>query len=510
MSEFLKPLINKVVYSKTYAKLKKTFIDLRKRFSDKIVSILIANLTIIAFQLIYLKLRYVFVNSQIPFWYTRMWGDYQLADKVWLYLFPAAGLLILVAGLVFTVPIRRYYVRYGVNLIGVITIGANVLLTYSLLRIIFKASVPFEPIINPIHLDLLVPAFIAFMLMHFVLPRFIKYAQERDIVTSPEIHTHPGMLLSEPSARGGGFVYGIAFLILAMIFVGFSPNLVVFYVALFLISLLGMLDDYQNTHPETKFRFLENPYIRLGLLFLIVSIISVSGTKIFSISSPFGEGILFFNSQVISAIITTIWIVWVLNVLSWSNGIDGQYTGIVGIASILIVLLALRFDPLKIVDMKVAMLAAISAGLALGFVKFTWHPSKILWGFGAISAGLVLAVLSILINSKILPSIIIILVPFLDAFVTVVRRIIQKKNPLKGDRGHLHHILISRGWGIRKIALFYWITTALFGIIGYLTAEKLTIQMGLILVGLVAFVLIILNIRLKKDMIVSEGSLPES
>jgi len=510
MNEILKPLISKVVYSKNYAKFKKTLGDLRKRFSDKIVGILVANSVIILFQLIYLKLRYVFVNSQVPFWYTRMWGDYQLVEKSWLYLFPIAALLILVTGLIFTIPIRRYYVRYGVTLVGIFTISSNALLTYSLLRIIFKASAPFEPLINPTYLDLLIPAFVAFMSMHFILPRFIKYAQERDIVTSPEIHSHPGMLLSEPSARGGGFVFGIAFLILAIIFVGFPPKLFAFYVALLLISLLGILDDYQNTHPETQFRLLENPYIRLGLLFLVVAIMSVSGTKIFSISSPFGSGILLFNSQIISAIITTFWIVWVLNVLSWSNGIDGQYAGIVGIASILIVLLALRFVPLEIEDMKVAMLAAISAGLALGFVKFTWHPSKILWGFGAMSAGLVLAVLSILINSKVLTSIIVILIPFLDAFVTVIRRLLQRKNPLKGDRGHLHHILLNRGWGIRKIALFYWITTIIFGGIGYLTADKLTIQMGLTLVGLVAFVIIILNLRFKKDIMPLGDSLPEN
>ena len=502
-------MINKVIYSKNYIKFKKTIGDLKKRFSDKIIGILVANSAIIIFQLIYLKLRFIFVNSQVPFWYTRMWGDYQLVEKSWLYLFPIAAFLIMAVGLIFTIPIRRYYVRYGVTLVGIFTISSNILLTFSLLRIIFKASAPFEPVINPTYLDLLIPAFVAFMSMHFVLPRFIKYAQERDIVTSPQIHSHPGMLLSEPSARGGGFVYGIAFLVLAIVFVGFPPKLIVFYIALLLISLLGILDDYQNTHPETQFRFLENPYVRLGLLFLVVSMISVLGTKIFSISSPFGGGVLLFNSQIISGIITTFWIVWVLNVLSWSNGIDGQYAGIVGIASILIVLLALRFVPLKVEDMRVAVLAAISAGLALGFVKFTWQPSKILWGFGAMSAGLVLAVLSILINSKVLTSIIIILIPFLDAFVTVVRRLIQRKNPLRGDRGHLHHILLNRGWSIRRIALFYWITTIIFGGIGYLTAEKLTIQMGLTMVGLVAFVLVMLNLRFKKDIIAPEDSLPE-
>ena len=188
-----------------------------------------------------------------------------------------------------------------------------------------------------------------------------------------------------------------------------------------------------------------------------------------------------------------------LNVLSWSNGIDGQYAGIVGVASFIILLLALRFDPLESVHKRVALLAAISVGTSFGFVKYTWHPSKVLWGFGAVGAGLVLSVLSILVNAKIITSIIIILIPFLDALITAVRRILQGKNPLKGDRGHLHHILMRRGWSVRKIAIFYWVTAALFGLFGYLTADKNTLQLGLILTGVVAFILVLLNLRLKEE-----------
>jgi len=509
MNETLKIFTNKIVYGKLFVKLKTTIEGLKKRFSDKIVSIAITNAILIAFQIIYLRLRFSYINSQVPFWYTKMWGDYQLADKVWLNLFPIVSLGILLIGLAFTIPIKRYFIRYGLTLIGTVTISANFLLTASLVRIVFKASAPFEPLVNPLYLDLIVPAIMSFILVQFILPRFISYAKDKDVVTSPTIHSHPGMLLSEPSARGGGFVYGIAFLVLSAIFVGFPVGLIPFYVALFLISVLGFVDDYQNTHPETKLRLLENPYVRLGLLLLIVSMVSALGTKIFSVSNPFG-GILLFNSQIVSIIITTIWITWFLNVLSWSNGIDGQYAGIVGVASVLIILLALRFDPLGIEDKRVAIMGAISAGLCLGFIRFTWHPSKILWGFGAMSAGLVLAFLSILSSSKILTSVIIILIPFLDAFVTVLRRLLQGKSPLKGDRGHLHHILLDRGWNVRKIAVFYWITTAFFGGLGYLTAEKLTLQMGLTLVGVVAFVLVVLNLRFKKEIIAPDNPLPEN
>ena len=508
MNDTIKIFTNKIVHGKLFIKLKNTIEDLKKRFSDRIVSMAVTNAILIGFQVIYLRLRLEYVNSQVPFWYTKMWGDYQLADKVWLNLFPIISSAILLVGLAFTIPIKRYFIRYALNIVAVATVVANLLLTASMVRIIFKASAPFEPLISPLYLDLLVPALLSFILVQFVLPRFISYAKDKDIVTSPSIHSHPGMLLSEPSARGGGFVYGIAFLALSAIFVGFPIGLLPFYAALFLISILGIVDDYQNTHPETKLRLLENPYIRLGLLLVIVSIVSALGAKIFSVSNPFG-GILFFNSQIVSIIITTVWITWFLNVLSWSNGIDGQYAGIVGVASVLIILLALRFDPFEIEDKRVAIMGAISAGLCLGFIKYTWHPSKILWGFGAMSAGLVLAFLSILSSSKILTSVIIILVPFLDAFVTVLRRLLQGKSPLKGDRGHLHHILLDRGWNIRKIAVFYWVTTAVFGGLGYLTADRLTLQMGLTLVGIVAFVLVMLNLKFKKEIIAPKDNLPE-
>mgnify|MGYP001410879056 CR=1 FL=1 len=196
MKDSIKAFLHRFSNSKTFVKFKKTIEDLRKRFSETITSIVITNLILIVFQAIYLKLRLTYVNAQIPFWYTRLWGDYQLADKSWLYLFPAASLVIFLLGLLFTLPIKRYYIKHGVTLVGIFTIGANFLLTASMVRIIFKASVPFEPLINPLYLNLLVTALLSFILVQFLLPRFIEFAKERDIVTSPSIHAHPALLLS--------------------------------------------------------------------------------------------------------------------------------------------------------------------------------------------------------------------------------------------------------------------------------------------------------------------------
>ncbi len=494
--------------TRLFSKFDLTIQDIKRRFFSVITTFIFVNLAIILFQFFYLQFRYEYINDLVPFWYTRTWGDLQFGRKEFLYFIPSISLFTTFIGLLLTVPVKRYYMRFALPLISYLTTIANLLLSFALVRIILSASVPFEPFVPPLYVEIFVPGVLAFLLSQFVLPQFIKYAQDHDLMTNPTLHQHPGMLLSEPSARGGGFVYGVLFILLAVIYVGFPSNLLAFYLALLLLSLLGYMDDYQNTHPETKLRILENPFIRLVFLFFIVSIVSTLGTRIFAISNPLG-GIMPIDSTIISAVITTVWIVWVLNVLSWSNGIDGQYAGIIGVASVLLVLLALRYEVITLEHKRVAVLAALSAGLSLGFIRFTWHPSKIMWGFGAMSAGLVLSVLSILISSKIITSMVIILIPFMDASVTVVRRILQGKNPLKGDRGHLHHLLLNRGWSVRKIAIFYWVNTAFFGYLGYLTADKLTIQAGLTIAGIAGFILILLNLKLRKDIIAMKNPLPD-
>ncbi|MFH1295313.1 MAG: hypothetical protein ABIH84_01920, partial [bacterium] len=86
----------------------------------------------------------------------------------------------------------------------------------------------------------------------------------------------------------------------------------------------------------------------------------------------------------------------------------------------------------------------------------------------------------------------------------IVRRLVQGKNPLKGDRGHLHHLLLERGWSPQKVAVFYWIATAFFGLVALASAENSTALATLTLGGLVAAIIILLNVsaqfkKSKKD-----------
>jgi UDP-GlcNAc:undecaprenyl-phosphate GlcNAc-1-phosphate transferase len=155
----------------------------------------------------------------------------------------------------------------------------------------------------------------------------------------------------------------------------------------------------------------------------------------------------------------------------------------------------LHFDPAQKDMME---LAAIVAGASLGLLPYSWHPSQIMWGFGAISAGIILAALSVVSQAKIATSIIVLTVPFLDGAITITRRMLSGKSPLKGDKGHLHHLLLERGWSVKKVAVFYWVTTALFGIAGIYASDRDPILTALTGIGVVAFVIITLNFNYRE------------
>jgi UDP-GlcNAc:undecaprenyl-phosphate GlcNAc-1-phosphate transferase len=86
----------------------------------------------------------------------------------------------------------------------------------------------------------------------------------------------------------------------------------------------------------------------------------------------------------------------------------------------------------------------------------------------------------------------------MDGLITIIRRILNKQNPFKGDRGHLHHLLLNRGWSVSQIALFYWITTAILGLIAIYSSEKDLPLLVLTLGGVISFGIIMLNLKLDK------------
>lgn len=298
-------------------------------------------------------------------------------------------------------------------------------------------------------------------------PLTITLAKKYKLLDDPKLRPHPAHIHKRVIPRAGGLPIFLGITLSILIFSGFSQVNIAIILALTILLVVGLLDD-----ALIDFK----PATRLILQFIPAVIAVASGIGIDFVTSPFG-GILrldtwqfdFFGFQinVIADLFAIIWIVWIQNCVNWSKGVDGQMPSITLVAFLTIGFVSLNFLNLGDQNQYLpTILAFICAGSSLGFLFFNWHPAKILPGFsGSTILGFMIAVLSIFSSAKLAIALLVLLVPATDFFYTFFRRILEKKSPLKGDRKHLHHLLLRRGLTPPQISLLYGLSCAILGLL---------------------------------------------
>lgn len=344
------------------------------------------------------------------------------------------------------------------------------------------------------------PFFTAFLITTLLTPISIIIIKKFGLLDDPTVHKHSAIIHKIPIPRGGGLPLFFGALLTSLIFIHFNSTLVAIFFASFLALAIGLIDDKLNAQAKDV-----SPYLRFFINILTAIIVVASGVSIHFITSPFGTGILHFDSiklgipntsfyLLLSDIISVIWLIWVMNMINWSKGVDGQMPGIVAISAIVIGLLSLKLNPTGAGNFVDAKLSFIIAGSALGFLIYNFYPAKIFPGYGATSLYLLLGVVSILSSAKLATAILVMGIPTVDAVFTIIRRLINKKSPFHHDKKHLHHILLNLGYNQRQIALFYWCISALLGIISLSLESKSKIFAIIMVVVVTGGVLLFLHI----------------
>jgi UDP-GlcNAc:undecaprenyl-phosphate/decaprenyl-phosphate GlcNAc-1-phosphate transferase len=312
--------------------------------------------------------------------------------------------------------------------------------------------------------------FMSAVVAAFGLSALVRYVYiKRGWVDNPADKKQRKVVHTYPVPRGGGLAIFGAILLVGAFFLDVDKHLAGILLGAGILALMGFLDDVADI----------NPYLRLlGGLLAALAVVGV-GIGIAYITNPFGEGVIHLSHPqvvldflgrtrtiwILADALALVWIVWCMNMINWSKGLDGQLPGVVVIAAIVIGLLSLRFGE-DVTQWSVTVLSAITAGAFLGFLPWNWFPQKMMPGYGGGTlGGYFLAVLSILSGAKLATLILALAVPMLDAIFVIARRISQGKSPVWGDDGHLHHRLLKVGWGKRRIALFYWGVTLITGLL---------------------------------------------
>jgi UDP-GlcNAc:undecaprenyl-phosphate/decaprenyl-phosphate GlcNAc-1-phosphate transferase len=225
------------------------------------------------------------------------------------------------------------------------------------------------------------------------------------------------------------------------------------------ITLVGALDD----------RFEIPPLVKLAGQIVAAVIVVHYGVAVKAITLPFVGTLAFPNAGVTNAgpVLTVIGLVAMMNVVNFSDGVDGLAAGVCMIIAAAMTVIA--FD---LGRQQPGVLAAITAGVALGFLVFNFPPASSFMGdCGANLLGLLMGVITVeaavktaAVVSFVLP-LILLAVPFLDTTFVVLKRLKYRQPIYRPDSEHFHHRMARIGFSSRRtIAYLYAWTLMLAGL----------------------------------------------
>jgi len=161
-------------------------------------------------------------------------------------------------------------------------------------------------------------------------------------------------------------------------------------------------------------------------------------------------------------LLTLIGLVGMMNVINLIDGVDGLAAGVCVISAVTLAIIALSLD-----RTGAAVLAALTGGAALGFLRHGFPPASSFMGdTGSNLLGYLLGVIAIegalktnAVVALFLP-LLVLAVPILDTGFVVAKRIKYRRPIYEADRWHFHHRMANIGFSQRRTLayLYGWAT----------------------------------------------------
>ncbi len=326
--------------------------------------------------------------------------------------------------------------------------------------------------------DIAIAFLLAFIITFMTTPYTIKIAPKIGAVDVPKdkrrMHKKAMPKFGGPAVILG-FIVSVIYLLIVMstektITLNgkeqYGMKLLGMFLGIIVISIFCVIDDIRTIKPLTKLT---------GQI--IAAIVAVSfGIRIEDIALPFFEIAEF--GEALSIIVTILWIVGVTNAINLIDGLDGLSTGISVISAIsLLIIFVLNGSPM----ISIVLVASL-AGALVGFLPFNFAPAKTFIGdTGSNFLGFSLSIISILGVAKtytiaviVLPLIVLGL-PIFDTIWAIIRRLIKGKSIkaiFKADKGHLHHIIVSKGFSQKQAVIILYGISATFGIFAVILLDS--------------------------------------
>ncbi len=318
-----------------------------------------------------------------------------------------------------------------------------------------------------------------------------------DVPSDPrKVHTDPVPTLGGIAMIGGFLAaFGIASLLPAYrdVFSATSEPLGLL-IGVGLIGVIGILDDTIGLPPTVK---------------MAGQILASLGPVLFGIQLVYawvpGLREVVTMAPDLGLPLTVLLMVSMINAVNFIDGLDGLAAGVVAIASIAFFAFTVVSGGQGLtesVPTTAPLVAAITAGVCLGFLVHNFHPARIFMGdTGSMTLGLLLASAGVsYVGRSTAPTystfagsiplmipVLVLAIPFIDTVFAIARRAYRRQPLSMADKGHLHHLLITFGHSHRRavVVMYYWSAVIAGGVVALAAFDDTIVVIG----GVVAVVL---------------------
>jgi UDP-GlcNAc:undecaprenyl-phosphate/decaprenyl-phosphate GlcNAc-1-phosphate transferase len=292
------------------------------------------------------------------------------------------------------------------------------------------------------HPEVLYGAAIALAIVVLLTPAVGGMARLLGVVDEPDRRR----LNRRPIPRLGGLAIFLGILVPALAFLDLTGEMRGIVIGAAVACVVGAVDDFRGLAPAPK----------LAGQVLAAAIPTAFGVWIDHFTLPFVGAV-----DVPAAIgipLTVLWIVGVMNMVNFLDGMDGLAAGVCAIAGASFAVLALSLG-----KVDAAILSAVVAGACVGFLRHNFFPARIFMGdSGALVLGYTLATVSVAGLLKTASTVVLFLplivlaVPIIDTSFVVAKRMKYGQPVYAADRSHLHHRFVNIGFSQRRAALTMW------------------------------------------------------
>ena len=259
-----------------------------------------------------------------------------------------------------------------------------------------------------------------------------------------------------------------------------------------MICVLGILDDLFELDALTK----------LGGQVLAAGFLVINQVQYFSFQVPGRTQFSLDPTQ--AALLSVLVVVATVNAVNFVDGLDGLAAGVVGIGAVAFFAFAYKLADAndETLAISAALLCAALGGACAGFLPHNFFPARIFMGdSGSMLIGLMLSGSALTLTGQfasvdmtqgaggtqasLLPTLLpivlpisILVVPFADLVLAVIRRTRAGRSPFSPDKQHLHHRLLEIGHSHRRAVLIMWLWAGLIafgGVVASLYASRVTL-----------------------------------